>query len=61
MFCKQRKIEKHFSCRYPLFGVNADGERQLWQPFIDVFEKSPNTPLNKESVKERCSFAAEAA
>ena len=31
------------------------------QRIIDVFEKSPNTPLNKESVTERCSFAAEAA
>ncbi|MBW4898427.1 transposase [Prevotella denticola] len=31
------------------------------QRIIDVFEKNPNTPLNKESINEIFSFAADAA
>ena len=31
------------------------------QRIIDVFEKSPNTPLNKERINDIFSFAADAA
>ena len=31
------------------------------QRIIDVFEKRPNTPLNKERINDIFSFAAEAA
>ena len=31
------------------------------QRIIDVFEKNPNTPLNKESVNDIFSFADDAA
>ncbi|MFC2622774.1 MAG: transposase, partial [Prevotella denticola] len=31
------------------------------QRIIDVFEKNPNTPLNKESINEIFSFDADAA